>query len=108
MGKQCLELIGYTRDELMAETYHFPRLVHPDDVDRVIRTSGESDRTGVWDDEYRLIHRDGTVRWVHGVGRRVTPPGADPATWYGVTIDVTARHAPEEIPADVVTDIGER
>jgi PAS domain S-box-containing protein len=108
MGKQCLELIGYTRDELMAETYHFPRLVHPDDVDRVIRTSNESDRTGVWDDEYRLIHRDGTVRWVHGVGRRVTPPGADPATWYGVTIDVTARHAPEEMTTDVVTDIRER
>jgi PAS domain S-box-containing protein len=108
MGKQCLELIGYTREELIAETNHFPRLVHPDDVDRVIRTSGASDRTGVWDDEYRLIHRDGTVRWVHGVGRRVTPPGADPATWYGVTIDVTARHAAESLSTEVVSDVGER
>ena len=55
----------------------------------------EADRTGVWDDEYRLIHRDGSVRWIHGVGRRVTPPGVEPATWHGVTIDVTSRHAPE-------------
>ena len=108
MGKQSLELVGYTPEELLAETYHFPRLVHPDDVDRVIRASAESDRTGVWDDEYRLIHRDGTVRWVHGVGRRVTSPGEAPATWYGVTIDVTARHALEVLPADVVTDVGER
>jgi PAS domain S-box-containing protein len=102
MGKQCLDLVGYTADELMAEQHHFPRLVHPDDLERVLRTSGEADRTGVWDDEFRLLHRDGSVRWVHGVGRRVTPPGEDPATWHGVTIDVTSRHAPEMSTADPV------
>jgi PAS domain S-box-containing protein len=96
MGKQCYELVGYTADELMAEAYHFPRLVHPDDLERVTRKSDASDRSGVWDDEYRVIHRDGSIRWIHGVGRRVTPAGVQPATWQGVTIDVTARHAAPE------------
>jgi PAS domain S-box-containing protein len=104
MGKQSFELIGYTADELIAEPYHFPRLVHPDDLEHVKRVSEESDRTGMWDDEYRVVHRDGSVRWLHGVGRRVTPAGWDPATWQGVTIDVTARHAPEAEPSNRTKD----
>jgi PAS domain S-box-containing protein len=92
MGKQCFELVGYTAEELMAEPYHDPRLVHPEDRDRVKRKSDEADRTGVWEDEYRVIHRDGSVRWIYGVGRRVSPPGVEPATWQGVSVDVTARH----------------
>jgi PAS domain S-box-containing protein len=93
VGKQCFDLLGYTAEELMAEPHHFPRLVHPEDRERVTRKSDEADRTGVWDDEYRVIHRDGSVRWIHGVGRRVSPRGVEPATWQGVSIDVTARHA---------------
>jgi PAS domain S-box-containing protein len=96
MGAQAFELVGYTSEELVAEPYHFPRLVHPDDRQRVTRASEASDRTGVWEDEYRVIHRDGSIRWIHGVGRRVTPIGWEPATWHGVTFDVTSRHAPEE------------
>jgi PAS domain S-box-containing protein len=108
MGKRCFELLGYTAEELLAEPYHFPRLVHPDDVERVVLVSAEADRTGVWDDEYRLIHRDGSVRWIHGVGCRVTPPGVDPAVWHGITIDVTARHAPEMPTAGALADVFER
>jgi PAS domain S-box-containing protein len=100
MGKQCFELVGYSAEELIAEPYHFPRLVHPDDLEHVGRVNAESDRTGIWEDEYRVIHRDGSVRWIHGVGRRVSPPGVEPATWQGVTIDVTARH-----PRDERTDV---
>jgi PAS domain S-box-containing protein len=95
MGARSYDLVGYTSEELVAEPHHFPRLVHPDDRERVARANEASDRTGVWDDEYRLIHRDGSVRWIHSVGRRVTPQGWEPETWQGVTIDVTSRHAPE-------------
>jgi PAS domain S-box-containing protein len=108
MGSQTAELVGYTSEELIAEPYHFPRLVHPDDRDRVERSSQISDRTGVWDDEYRVIHRDGSVRWIHGVGRRVTPAGWEPATWHGVTFDVTSRHAGEEPRRAPVEDQAER
>jgi PAS domain S-box-containing protein len=108
IGRRCLELTGYTADELMAEPYHFPRLVHPDDLERVSRNSDGADLTGAWDDEYRLIHRDGSVRWIHGVGRRVTPEGVEPATWQGVTIDVSARHAPEPPIGSLVNDALDR
>ena len=61
MGAQANELVGYTSEELVAEPYHFPRLVHPDDREHVARVNEASDRTGVWDDEYRLIHRGCTA-----------------------------------------------
>ena len=108
MGAQAYELVGYTSEELVAEPYHFPRLVHPDDRERVTRANEASDRTGVWDDEYRVIHRDGSVRWIHSVGRRVTPQGWEPETWHGVTIDVTSRHAPEEPVRAPVEDQAEQ
>jgi len=108
MGAQAYELVGYTSEELVAEPYHFPRLVHPDDRERVTRANEASDRTGVWDDEYPVIHRDGSVRWIHSVGRRVTPQGWEPETWHGVTIDVTSRHAPEEPVRAPVEDQAEQ
>ena len=30
--------------------------------------------TGVWDATYRIIHRDGTIRWLHSLGRRGAGP----------------------------------
>jgi len=89
ISPQVVELLGYTPEELMAEPMHFPRLVHPDDLARVEATSRMADHTGVWVDTYRVLHRDGSVRWVHGRGRRVSPPEVQPELWRGVTLDVT-------------------
>ena len=57
--RACYELVGYTAEELLAEPEHFERLVHPDDVELVAMHSAEANETGVWDDIYRVIHRDG-------------------------------------------------
>jgi len=97
ISPECFSLLGYTPEELMVEREHFPRLVHVDDVDRVLATSAaiDTDPEGIWEDEYRVVHRDGSVRWMHGIGRRVTPLGEHPAIWHGITIDVTHRHVDE-------------
>jgi hypothetical protein len=51
----------------------------------------EANQTGTWDAVYRVIHRDGSVRWLHSLGKRSldAPPGT--VVWHGVGIDVTAR-----------------
>ena len=42
--------------------------------------SGTSARTGEpWVDEFRVVLRDGTVRWFHGAARRITPEHVTPA-----------------------------
>ena len=49
-----------------------------------------------WEDEYRVIARDGSVRVVHATAR---PGPIDPVTntvtWFGVSVDVTAVRDPE-------------
>ena len=70
MSPACYELVGYTAEELLAEREHFGRLVHPDDVELIAAHNAEANETGIWDAVYRVIHRDGSIRWLHSLGRR--------------------------------------
>ncbi len=63
IGPQAFEILGYTPEELMDEPKHFPRMVHPDDRPRVDHSVQRSDETGVWEDTYRILRRDGEIRW---------------------------------------------
>jgi len=94
-------VFGYTPEELTKDREHFPRLVHPDDRERVDAawTAAQTGAEGRWEDEYRVVHRSGSVKWVQATGRRVTPPGTDPAVWQGATLDVTHRHSGDEAAA---------
>lgn len=105
LGPQVYDVLGYTPEELLAESTHFPRLVHPEDLERVMATSADAEETGLWEDIYRVLHRDGTTRWLHGRGRRIGPPGVSPAIWQGVTVDVTAQVA-QEGPTAVLSALG--
>ncbi|MCD6020407.1 MAG: domain S-box protein [Actinomycetia bacterium] len=93
IGSQVFDILGYTPEELMDEPKHFPRMVHPDDRPRVHQSVQRSDETGVWDDTYRILRRDGEIRWLHSFGRRSSAPGVIPELWHGVAIDVTAYRA---------------
>jgi PAS domain S-box-containing protein len=96
IGPQAFEILGYTPEELMVESKHFPRMVHPDDRSRVRDVVSRSDETGIWEDTYRVLRRDGEIRWLHSFGRRVSVPGAIPEVWQGVAIDVTASRTPAD------------
>jgi PAS domain S-box-containing protein len=91
MSPACYELVGYTAEELLGEREHFGRLVHADDVELVAAHEAEAHLTGNWDAVYRVIHRDGSIRWLHSLGRRALDAAPGTEVWHGVGIDVTAR-----------------
>ena len=97
IGPQALAILGYTPEELMAERKHFPRLVHPDDRKRIRESVLHSQETGLWEASYRVLRRDGGIRWLRAFGRRVSPPDEVPQVWHGVSIDVTAFRAEPEV-----------
>ena len=79
-------LYGLTSDEPV--TYErFIDMVHPDDremVDGRLRAALKGDE--LFDEQYRIVREDGSVRWMHGTGR------ADgPRRLLGVSVDVTDR-----------------
>src|SRR5215210_5927712 len=59
-------LLGYTREEWLADPELFRKSLHPDDRERVLAEVAERNRSHVSINEadYRLIARDGRVVWV--------------------------------------------
>ena len=108
IGPQALDVLGYTPEELIEERHHFDRMLHPDDRARVRRSMARAAATGVWEEEYRILRRDGEVRWLRSFGRRATPPGANPEVWHGVAVDVTAARAAEAAPTSIASERAER
>jgi PAS domain S-box-containing protein len=89
IGPQAENITGYRADVLMTENGLFERLLHPDDRRRVLAGAERANRTGgPWEDVYRIIARDGSIRWLHGSGRRVSPVDAPVAVWQGVLLPI--------------------
>jgi PAS domain S-box-containing protein len=104
IGPQAFDILGYTPEELMVERKHFPRMVHPDDRARVREAVVRSEQSGLWEDTYRILRRDGTIRWLHSFGRRSSAPGLVPEVWHGVTVDVTASRARLEMLTEILPE----
>jgi PAS domain S-box-containing protein len=88
-----LEVLGYAKDELASMT--FLDLVLPQDRERAEMTAQapEKGRTGQ-QDPFRVIHKDGSVRWLEGRGAQVQW-GKRPASLYSMT-DITDRMKAKE------------
>ncbi len=91
-----MAMTGYSPEELISERQHFSRLVHPDDLDRVQALDEESNETGFWDATYRIVHRDGGIRWIHSQGWRGADPGSEEIVWHGIAFDVTDAMEPAQ------------
>ena len=67
-------------------------LVHPDDRERVRERMRDTvKRTHVWNEEFRIVWKDGTVRWVLGKGAVFLDDSGRPVRITGVNLDITER-----------------
>ena len=72
VSPQIEDLIGYTVEEWMGDQDLWPRILHPDDRARALAENARHNETGEpFQLEYRLLHRDGHVVWVHDQARVV-------------------------------------
>ncbi len=98
VGPQIEQLLGYPDTEWVAGDGMWPRCVHPDDRDEVVARIARSVEDGVpFHMEYRAIHRDGRVVWIHDESRVVTRDGEGrPTLIQGVMVDITRTKEAEE------------
>lgn len=75
----------------------FREEIYHDDRDRVLRAVGDAIK-GLHDHhiEYRIVRRDGSVRWVEGRGQIFAGSSGQPERMIGVCTDITERKAAEE------------
>jgi len=97
VSPQVVQLLGIEQDEWLADPYAWRHHVHPEDIDRA------------WDEyrhaynaheplnhEYRMIHEDGSVRWVLEQAYPIDDEQGDPWLIQGVIFDITERKRAEE------------
>jgi PAS domain S-box-containing protein len=87
---------GYPPSNFVASTRRtLLSIVHPDDVDAVMRAVDDAGEDQSFVLEYRIVRADGEVRWVLDRGQLVPGPGG--RLWVdGAMFDITERRAAEE------------
>jgi diguanylate cyclase (GGDEF)-like protein/PAS domain S-box-containing protein len=97
VSPQVRDLLGIEPEEWLADKRGWSRHVHPDDYVRVWDEYTDSYTRDVpLTHEYRMVHEDGTVKWVLEVMRPVHDEHGDPWVIQGVIFDITARKEADE------------
>lgn len=96
VSPQVEAMLGYPLATWTTNPRFWLTVVHPDDRSWLAEASAAAIRSGGdLDVEYRVVHRDGTVIWVHDTVTTIRQDGA-PVARQGLLVDVTATHQAEE------------
>lgn len=84
-------LTGCNPDEFINEGEDFYKeFIHPDDRNEVFRNLQDALRKDThWEQQYRLVHKDGSVRWVQGRGTRLSDPVTGKTYLDGIVFDIS-------------------
>jgi PAS domain S-box-containing protein len=97
-------LLGYTPEERLADPELWTRMIHPEDRQRILAASNRSRETSEpFEQEYRLVAKDGRVVWVRDNAVIVTAGAGKPMWQQGVMLDVTALKGKEHELAEAET-----
>ncbi len=99
-SKSAEQITGYTADELMAEPLLYGSLMLPEDIPVILKTLAAQQTLGPdIQVEYRIRHKDGSIRWIEGTARLNTQSGGS-GIYEGVNIDITARKDAERLAVE--------
>ena len=95
-------ITGYTEDELLASKPSWGEIIEPEDVPQIYQDMGEM----VWkirsipgysaEREYRIMRKDGEIRWVHELVQNISDSSGKPSLIQGVIYDITDRKKMEQ------------
>jgi PAS domain S-box-containing protein len=91
-------ILGFEDCELPNDFEAWEKRIHPDDYDRVLASIKAclDNLSGHWESEYRLLHKDGSYRWVFGRGAALFDADGKPYRMAGSQTDITERKQTEE------------
>ncbi|MBN1505055.1 MAG: PAS domain S-box protein, partial [Candidatus Eisenbacteria bacterium] len=90
-------LFGFEPGEVKPDFELFQSLLHPDDRERILRIARESTAEAkLFECEFRVVRKDGPVRWFRAIVRVFTDPAGNPVRLVGTNLDITERRLAEE------------
>lgn len=94
---QTTAILGYTPEDWVSIPDLWFRIIHPEDRDRVKRANEQHNDVGeLFDQEYRVITKDGRTIWVRDVAVLEGDEQGRPASALGFFFDVTAQKDAEQ------------
>ena len=99
IGGAVEEITGYPQSDFQDNAVRtFGSLIHPDDADSVTREVEEAVAARRdFSLEYRILHRDGSLRWILSIGQPVIDSDGTLKWLDGTLFDITDRKQAEEI-----------
>ena len=85
------EIWGTSRQSLYENATDWADAIHPEDRDRAEGAFFERASTGVFDEEYRIVRPDGTIRWIWDRGFPVKDEAGNIYRIAGIAEDITDR-----------------
>jgi diguanylate cyclase (GGDEF)-like protein/PAS domain S-box-containing protein len=97
VSPQVVTLLGVSQQEWLTDPYCWRHHVHPEDIDRVWEEYQHAfNEHETLNHEYRMVHEDGTIKWVLEQAYPIDDEHGDPWLIQGVIFDISARKAAEE------------
>jgi PAS domain S-box-containing protein len=90
------KITGYEVAEVLGKPNLVQRYVHPDDLERLNTTIRRLPPGAITSYEFRLICRDGSVRWLRSYAQPLFDAHGQLSRLYGATQDITERKRDEE------------
>ena len=84
--------LGYEQNEFPRTIEAWENIIHPDDRDRVTKKLQEHHEKGIkWHEEYRVVRKDGEIRWWEDRGVTRWDRDGEPIMMTGVILDITEK-----------------
>jgi diguanylate cyclase (GGDEF)-like protein/PAS domain S-box-containing protein len=97
VGPGSAELLGLSEQEMLATVDPLWKLVHPDDIDRVLAEDEAADGVGVtFSTDFRILTPEGGLKWIHMTSRQLPSRPGVPDIWCGLILDITQRKLAEQ------------
>ena len=97
VSPQITNLLGVTPEEWIGDSKLWSEMMHDDDRDRAIEEVERGIASGEpYTVEYRMVGRDGRVKWFQDTAVMLADAQGNPAFAHGVMLDVTERREAEE------------
>jgi PAS domain S-box-containing protein len=97
MSPQLEAVLGYSAEEWASDREHYLKVIHPDDREGVLAEHRRTRETGdLFSMEYRMVARDGSIRWFLDEARVVRDETGQPVFHHGFLLDITERKELED------------
>ena len=101
MSKNIIGLLGFAPREFIEGNKHWGERIHPEEKEKVLIERSELYERGILSQDYRILHKDGTYRWIHDELSLIADNEGNPdeivGSWNEITEQKEAQRSLEDL-----------